>query len=269
MKPRVLIKIGGRAFEGEEGFKDLAEALKGNPHSEVIVVHGGGAEISKALEDAHRKTTFVDGIRVTGAGDIKIVEGVLSGTINRRISEWLAENGITCRSMSGKTKSLFVVEPLTRKGRDLGYVGRIKKINPGVVLEALGKGEVPVISPISANDRGESYNVNADSAASALAGAAKCSDLVFITDVPGVLVGEKPRVRLSAREATQMIEKGIVTGGMVAKIESALEALRNGVPQVHIVQWQGADTLARVLKKKDIPGTTIHLSTEADARVRE
>jgi acetylglutamate kinase len=94
MKPRILIKIGGRAFEGESGFKDLAAAIKSNPDIEVIIVHGGGAEISQALKKAHRETVFVDGIRVTRAEDIKIVEDVLSGTVNERIAGWLSKNGI-------------------------------------------------------------------------------------------------------------------------------------------------------------------------------
>ncbi|MBW2066769.1 MAG: acetylglutamate kinase [Deltaproteobacteria bacterium] len=264
MRPRVLIKIGGRAFEGEAGFKDLAMAIRAIPGIEVIIVHGGGEEISQALKEAGQKTTFIDGIRVTGAEDIKIVEQVLSGTINRRISEWLEENGIKCRRMSGKTDGLFVVEPLTKKGLEFGYVGRIKRVNPAVVLDALSNKQVPIISPISANDKGETYNVNADSAAAALAAAAGCSDLIFITDVPGVLAGGKPLSRVSAEEAAQMIASGIITGGMVAKIEAALEAMRDADLKVHIVQWQGAHTLAAILDGKDIPGTTIYLSSKSN-----
>ncbi|MBW1999072.1 MAG: acetylglutamate kinase [Deltaproteobacteria bacterium] len=269
MKARILIKIGGRAFEGEKGFKELARTVRANRDLQVIIVHGGGEEISRALKDAGQKTTFIDGMRVTGAEDIKIVEEVLSGNINRRISKWLEENGIKCRRMSGKTKALFVVEPLTKKGLQLGYVGRIKKVNPDVVLDALSDGEVPVISPISANDKGETYNVNADSAAAALAKAAMCSDLVFVTDVPGILAGDKPRHHLLAVEAAEMIGRGIITRGMIAKVESALDALRGGVPQVHIVQWQGPDTLARILEQEDIPGTTIHLSPKSGSGAPE
>ncbi|MBW2338508.1 MAG: acetylglutamate kinase [Deltaproteobacteria bacterium] len=181
MHTRILIKIGGRAFEDEGGFRELAEAIKSSKKVEVIIVHGGGAEISQALKDAGRQTEFIDGIRVTRAEDIKIVEEVLSGTVNQRISSWLEANGVPGMRMSGKTGGLFIVEPLARDGRDLGFVGKIKQVNPAVVIEAIQSGRVPVISPLSANEKGESFNVNADSAAAALAAAAGCTDLVFIT----------------------------------------------------------------------------------------
>ncbi len=257
MRSRILIKIGGRAFDGEQGFKDLAVAIKSNRESEIVIVHGGGAEISQALKDANRKTEFIDGIRVTLADDIKIVESVLSKTINQRIVSWLEENGVAASPLSGKTRQLFVVEPLTRGGRDFGYVGTIKKVNAKVVLERLAAGQVPVISPISANEKGESYNVNADSAAAALAAAIRCTDLVFVTDVPGVLVDDEIRPFLSVQKAQTLISNGTIKGGMVAKIESAFEALDRNVSRVHIIQWQGAQTLQKIITGKPETGTTI------------
>jgi len=257
MKSRILIKIGGRAFEDEGGFRELAGAIKSSKKVEVIIVHGGGAEISQALKDAGRQTRFIDGIRITRAADIKIVEEVLSGTVNQRISSWLEANGVSCAPMSGKTQKLFVVEPLTRNGRDLGFVGQIKQVNPAVVIDAIQSGKVPVISPISANERGESYNVNADSAAAALAAAAGCTDLVFITDVPGVRVDDQTRASLRVKEAQTLIADGIINGGMVAKMESAFEALDQDVPRVHIIQWQGPDTLGSIINRKSTAGTII------------
>jgi acetylglutamate kinase len=254
---RILIKIGGRAFEGEQGFKDLALAIKSTREVETVIVHGGGAEISQALKKAGRKTQFIDGIRVTRAGDIKIIDAVLSKTINQRIASWLEKNGVSCSPMSGKTRQLFIVEPLTRQGRDLGYVGKIKQVKAGVVLERLKAGQVPVVSPISANEKGESYNVNADSAAAALAAAIRCTDLVFITDVPGVLVDDEIRPSLSVQEARALIANGTIKGGMVAKMESAFEALHQNVPRVHIIQWQGQQTLHKIIKGKPETGTTI------------
>ncbi len=257
MKTRILIKIGGRAFEDERGFRELAEAIKSSKKVEVIIVHGGGAEISQALKDAGRQTEFIDGIRVTRAADIKIVEEVLSGTVNQRISSWLEANGVPGMRLSGKTEGLFIVEPLARDGRDLGFVGKIKQVNPAVVIEAIQSGRVPVISPISANEKGESYNVNADSAAAALAAGAGCTDLVFITDVPGVLVDDQTRAVLTVKEAQTLIADGIIKGGMVAKMESAFEALDQNVPRVHIIQWQGPHTLRNIIQGKSKSGTTI------------
>ena len=111
MKSRLLIKIGGKAFEGELGFKELATAIKSSRKLELIIVHGGGAEISQALKDAGRQTQFIDGIRLTQAEDIKIVEDVLSGTINRRIAAWISANGIACQRMSGRTENLWQAMP--------------------------------------------------------------------------------------------------------------------------------------------------------------
>ena len=257
MNTRILIKIGGRAFEDEVGFRELAVAIKANKNAEVIIVHGGGAEISRALKDAGRQTEFVDGIRITRAADIEIVEEVLSGTVNQRIFSWLEANGVPGLRMSGKTGGLFIVEPLTRDGRDLGFVGKIKQVNPAVVIDAIQAGKVPVISPISANETGDSFNVNADSAAAALAASAKCTDLVFITDVPGVLVDDQTRASLTVRQAQTLIADGIIKGGMVAKMESAFAALDQNVPRVHIIQWQGPDTLRGIIGRKSTAGTII------------
>jgi acetylglutamate kinase len=257
MRHRILIKIGGRAFENEDGFRELAEAINSSSSLEVAIVHGGGAEISQALKDAGRKTEFIDGIRITQAEDIQIVEGVLSGTVNQRISGWLEANGVTTVRLSGKTDGLFIVEPLIRNGRDLGYVGKIKQVNPEVVTAAIVSGNVPVISPISANEKGESYNVNADSAAAALAAAAQCTDLVFITDVPGVLIDDRTRPSLSISEAKKLITDGVIKGGMVAKMESAFQALNQNVPRVHIIQWQGAQTLHKITRQRCGAGTTV------------
>jgi acetylglutamate kinase len=257
MNPRILIKIGGRAFNSEQGFKELATAIKSSHELELMIVHGGGTEISQALRDAKRDTKFIDGIRVTRAEDIRIVEEVLSGTVNLRIASWLSGNGVACRRMSGKTENLFLVEPLTRGGLNWGYVGKIKQVNADVVLETIIERKVPVISPISANEKGESYNVNADSAAAALAAAIRCTDLVFITDVPGVLVDDEIRPSLSVQNAQALIASGTIKGGMVAKLESAFEALHQKVPRVHIIQWQGPQMLHEIIKGKPETGTTI------------
>ncbi len=126
-----------------------------------------------------------------------------------------------------------------------------------MVIDAIHSGKVPVISPISANDSGQSYNVNADSAAAALAAAASCSDLVFVTDVPGVLVDDQSRASLTVKEAQTLIADGIINGGMVAKMESAFAALDQNVPRVHIIQWQGPDTLRSIINRKSTAGTMI------------
>ena len=258
MTTRILVKIGGRAFEGREGFVSLAKAIKSIDNIQIIIVHGGGTEISQALKEAHRETVFVDGIRVTPAEDIKIVEDVLSGRINKRIADFLSENGVPCRRLSGKTDHLITVKPLIRQGRALGYVGEIQHVNPKPVFDSLEGGQVPVVSPISADGDGKSYNVNADSAAAALAVAVRCSDLIYLSDVPGVCTQDTILRSLTIRQARKLIADGTISGGMVAKIESACEALNGRVNRVHITHWHGPDTL-RNITRKDPSGTTIHL----------
>ena len=257
MISRILLKIGGRAFQGQDGFRELAQALKIHPSTEVMIVHGGGKEISKALKDARRPSFFIDGIRVTQAEDIEIVEAVLSGTINPRIASRLEASGIRCRCMAGKTDGLFLVKPLKRNNRDFGFVGEIYRVNATAVLDVLKNGKIPVISPISPDENGQSYNVNADSAASALAVATRCTDLVYLTDVPGVCVGEETKRCLTVEEATRLIADGTIEGGMVAKIKSAFEAVGGNVARVHITRWEGPETFDRLLGGSSDSGTII------------
>jgi len=257
MPHRLLIKIGGRAFEKEEGFRELAQAIKSIPDIEIIIVHGGGAEISKALQEHGREVTFIDGIRVTQAEDMQIIENVLSQTINQRIASLIRENGVACKCMSGKTEQLFVVEPMTREGQQYGFVGQIKQVNNGVVLRALKEGRVPVISPISADENHQSFNVNADSAAAALAAETNCMGLVFITDVPGVIDSGGVCRALSEEGARKRIADGTIKGGMVAKMMSAFEALANQVPAVFITQWEGIPTLQGIVAGECRSGTVL------------
>ena len=243
MPQRLLIKIGGRAFEQENGFQELAQAIQSIPQAEFSILHGGGAEISQALKDNGRPTRFIDGIRVTQAKDMAIIEKVLSETVNHRIASWLSRHGLTCRRMSGKTDQLFLVEPLTSAGHDYGYVGRVKQVNGRGVIAAMQSGAVPVISPISGDVSHNSYNVNADSAAAALAAAIDCTGLIFITDVPGVMASEGICQTLTEQEAREHIDAGVIQGGMVAKMNAAFEALAKGVSAAYIVKWEGINTL--------------------------
>ena len=258
MNSRLLIKIGGRAFETEAGFRELAQAIRAVPELKIIIVHGGGAEISQALRDHGRETRFIDGIRVTQAEDMVIIEKVLSGSINRRMASWLTDNGVPCERMSGKTEQLFVVEPMTRAGKQYGFVGHIKQVNGGVVLRALREGRVPVISPISADESHRSFNVNADSAAAALAAEIGCRGLVFITDVPGVLDSGGTCRALSEQGARERIADGTIQGGMVAKMTAAFDALANQVPAVYITKWEGLATLQDIAAGQCRSGTILY-----------
>ena len=256
-RTRMLIKIGGQAFADQTGFTDLAHGIRMIPDIGVIIVHGGGAEISQALKTAGRQSEFIDGIRVTQAEDIRIVEKILSVRVNQRIAGYLEAAGVACERLSGKSDGLVRVAPLRKNGRDYGFVGQVQRIDPKVVNQALSMGKVPVISPISADDSGDTYNVNADSAAAALAVGAFCSDLVFFSDVPGVCVGSDPLDQIDMSTAKDLIRRNVIKGGMVAKIEAAFSALTGGVARVHVAQWQGKKTLLALQEQPETVGTTI------------
>lgn len=244
-------------MEGTSGYNELAIALKKLKNVQVILVHGGGAEISVALKDAHIESKWIDGLRITTEKEIKIVEQILSETVNSRIAGILQKNGVACRRMSGKTKGLMIAEPLFHPTHDLGFVGQVKTVQPEAVIEALNAGEIPVISPISADQNGQTYNINADSAAGAIAGAVACTDLIYFTDVPGVKAGEEFLSQLTIDEAEKLIDTGVITGGMVAKMKSVFDAISAKVPQVHITRWHGSATLQDILDQNPESGTTI------------
>jgi len=257
MKSRVVIKLGGKALEGEEGFVSLGRAIRALDDAEVIVVHGGGAEISEALRRANRQPVFIDGLRVTTIEDMEIVEKVLSDDVNRRIAGYLQQTGLSVCRLSGKSRSLLLVEKLMHHGRDLGCVGQVQSVDPRVVIEALEKKQVPVISPISADRNGRTYNVNADSAAAAIAGSLACSDLIYFTDVAGVQVDGTVAAALTRAEARRLMAQRIVHGGMTAKMESAFAALDAGVQRVHICAWRGEETLEKILSGRYDFGTAV------------
>jgi acetylglutamate kinase len=253
----MVVKLGGKSLEGEAGYSSLGRAIKALTDVQVVVVHGGGAEISDALRAANREPVFVDGLRVTTPDDMAIVERVLSQEINVRIADILQRTGLAVCRLSGKSESLFIVKKWLRDGRDLGCVGEIVRVHPEVVRRALDRCEVPVISPISADANGQTYNVNADTAAGAMAGALDCSDLIYFTDVPGVRVGDHVASTLTTDEAQRAIELKVIHGGMVAKVESAFSAITAGVPRVHISAWQGDDTLLRIASGEYDFGTAV------------
>ncbi len=258
MEKRILIKIGGRAFADRSCFEELAAAMH-SVDAEFVIVHGGGAEISQALQEANRHTVFIDGVRVTQKEDVDIVERVLSETVNARIADYLSQCGVPCRRMSGRTQDLLVAQRTLRNGVDIGFVGEIVEVNPQAVYEALEQRLTPVVSPISAAKDGAVYNVNADAAAAALAVGVQCTDLVYFSDVPGVKDENSELVpRLSVHRGTSFIQAGVISGGMVAKMESIFAAIEKGVERVHITRWQGRQTLENILTEKHIEKTTIY-----------
>jgi acetylglutamate kinase len=250
----VVIKYGGHAM-GEESIARLFAAdavLLKLLGVRPVVVHGGGPQISRMLERAGVKSTFVDGLRVTDAETMEVAEMVLSGAINKEIASWITQAGATADvrgvGLSGKDAGLITVEKASRTRIDpssnieaevdLGFVGEPTHIDPKLVRGLIDSEDdyIPVIAPIGVAADGRTYNINADTVAGALAGALKAKRMLLLTDVAGVLDAEGLLVRqLSLDEARAAIATGVVTGGMIPKVETAIAAVEAGVEAVVIL----------------------------------
>ncbi len=235
----IVIKIGGNDLV-KAGFtpslvKVVAELNADQP---CILVHGGGRAIDRLMDQLGIKPRYVNGQRVTDEATLAAAEMVLSGHVNKDLTLALLEAGVDALGMSGVDRGLIRVEPW---GADLGRVGRVVQVRADVLLDLCEQGVVPVISPISVGPEGR-YNVNADHAAGAIAGAVGASQAAFLTDVPGVQIEADIVPRLSASEAELLIEQGVIHGGMIPKVQAALAALSGGVQEATITDLFGLRT---------------------------
>lgn len=245
---RVVIKYGGAAMVKEalkRGFCQDIELLR-SVGMKPVVVHGGGPEISKTLERFGNKSEFVDGVRVTSADDMRVVEMVLSGLVNAEIVTLLNQRGGMGVGISGKDGALLKAKKLQgENGRDLGQVGEVISVNRELIEMLLAKEYVPVISPVGIGDDGLSYNINADTAAAAVASAIGAQKLIYVTDVPGLLDAGELVSQISVDELDarlQSSESGI-SGGMRVKTRSIVRAMRDGVENVHIIDGRAPHSL--------------------------
>lgn len=231
-----VIKLGGSVIKNskaKEAFIKDTVLLKYtgiNP----IVVHGGGTEISELMNRLGMKIEFKNGYRVTDKKTMEIVEMILVGKINKDIVLNLNLNGGKSIGLSGKDGNLFYSEKETKFG-DIGSVGKIKKVNIDLINKILEDDYIPVVAPIGFDRNGVTYNINADIAASEIAKALKAEKLILMTDVDGVFKGKKLIPSITVKEAYELIENGIVSGGMVPKLQCAISAIENSVKAVHII----------------------------------
>ena len=236
---RCVVKYGGAAMlkaSLKKSFCDDIKLLK-SVGLQPIVVHGGGPEISRTLEQlGGAKPEFIDGVRVTSASDLKVVEMVLTGQVNAELVTLLNQDGAHAMGVSGKDGALLRARKLhADHGRDLGQVGEITAVNKSVLEMLLGQGFVPVISPVGLGDDGQSYNINADAAAAQIAVAVGANKLIYLTDVAGILREGELVSELCAADLEAELAAGTIAGGMKAKTQSILEALRGGVSRVHVI----------------------------------
>lgn len=243
-----VIKYGGHAMGDEslaESFANDVVLLKQvgiNP----VVVHGGGPQIAEMLKRLNIESSFVDGLRVTDAATVDVVEMVLAGRINKHIVTTINAAGGTAVGLSGKDGSLIEAQRLSRTTRDpdsniekvvdLGFVGQPTRINVGVLRSFEQSHIIPVIAPVGVGAEGETYNINADTAAGAIAAAMSAKKLLMLTDVAGVLDGAGELIsNLTTAKVKELMESGAITGGMIPKLETCLAAIEGDTEAAHIL----------------------------------
>lgn len=234
----VVVKYGGNAMINE----DLKNAVMGDIvllnliGMKVVLVHGGGPEITETLNAVGKKTEFVNGLRVTDAETAEIAMMVLAGKINKNLVNLINKFGAKALGLCGLDSQMIRAEKLDEK---LGFVGKITHINEDPILDVLNMGYIPVIATVGYDDEGNVYNINADTAAARIAGKLRAEALISMTDIDGLLRDKDDPSSLiheiNASEAPQLMREGIVSGGMIPKVECCIEAIRRGVKKVFII----------------------------------
>ncbi len=236
----IVVKYGGSAMSNEELQKNVIKdvTLLKLVGFKPIIVHGGGKEISRWVGKVGKKAEFVNGLRVTDAETMEIAEMVLN-KVNKSLVSMVQELGVKAVGISGKDGGLLTVEKKYSDGQDIGFVGDIKEVNPKVLYDLLENDFLPIIAPIGLDEHFDTYNINADDAACAVAKAVGADKLVFLTDIEGLYkdINDKSTFisRLTASAAQQLLTDGFIGGGMLPKLQNCTSAIRSGVNRVHIL----------------------------------
>ncbi|RMG60679.1 MAG: acetylglutamate kinase [Deltaproteobacteria bacterium] len=243
----IVIKYGGAAMVDDSLKKAFADDVVLLRYVGIypVIVHGGGPQIGKTLEKMGKDSVFVRGLRVTDDETMDVVEMVLGGKVNKEIVSLINLAGGRAAGLTGKDGRLIMArkyylkpeegEQVTPEIIDIGKVGEVERVNPEILQVLMREGFIPVIAPVGVGAEGETYNINADHVASAVASALKAEKLVYLTDVEGVKEGDELISTLTVDRARKMIKEGAIGGGMIPKVECAIESLKSGVRKVHIV----------------------------------
>ena len=256
----IVVKYGGSAMLDEELQKNVIKdvtflKLVG---FKPIIVHGGGKEISKWVSKAGMEPKFIDGLRVTDAETMEIAEMVLN-KVNKSLVSMVNELGVKAVGISGKDGQLLRCDKKLSNGQDIGFVGDIKEVNPKILFDLLEKDFLPIICPIGFDEGCQSYNINADTAAEKLAVALKAKKLILLTDVCGLMRDPKddstliPRLKVS--EVPALIKEGVISGGMIPKVDCCVEAVRQGVERANIQDGRVPHSILVELLSDDGVGT--------------
>ena len=236
----IVVKYGGSAMANEELQKNVIKdvTLLKLVGFKPIIVHGGGKEISKWVSKVGKEAEFVNGLRVTDAETMEIAEMVLS-KVNKRLVTMVEELGVSAAGVSGKDGKMLHVDKKYADGKDIGFVGDIKEVNAKILFDLLEKDFLPIVAPIGFDDDFNTYNINADDAACAIAKAVGAEKLAFLTDIEGLYkdINDKDSFisRITASQAEDLINSGCIGGGMLPKLNNCTEAVKEGVNKVHIL----------------------------------
>lgn len=265
-KKTIVIKYGG-SFMYDEAIKQSVMddlSLMRLVGIRLVIVHGGGKDISGLLNDLDIQTEFVEGLRITNEKVVEIAEMVLSGKINKEIVQLLQNREINAVGISGKDGGMIKCKKKFIKDLDIGFVGEIIHVDSKIITTLLKEDYVPVIAPIGTDKTGQSYNINADHVASAIATALKAEKLIYLTDTDGVYMDPENTDsiirRLFAEDVPKLIEEGVISGGMIPKVQNSVEALNQGVNSVHILDGKVEHSLLLELFTAAGVGTMIRRS---------
>ena len=265
----VVVKYGGNAMIDESLKQQVMEdiVLLWLIGVKVVLVHGGGPEINDLMTRLGKKAEFVDGLRVTDKETVDIVQMVLAGKVNKTLVNLLETKGGKAMGISGMDGQLIVAD---FKDERLGYVGEIKKINIQPVTDLLEKGYIPVISTVGCDKEGNTYNINGDTAAAHIAGALGAERLIMMTDIAGILRDkDNPDTlipEVSVEEAAELKKEGVISGGMIPKVECCIEAIKHGVENVIIMDGRVPHSILMELLTDEGAGTMV---TSKKAEVSE
>ena len=267
----VVVKYGGHAMGQEQMARDFARDIVLLEQTAInpVVVHGGGPQIEAMLKKLGIKSEFADGLRITDAKTVEVVEMVLAGSINKQIVGYINAAGGKAIGLCGKDGNMVqarkvsrsVVDPNSNieKVVDLGFVGEPEKVDLTMLSQVIGREMIPVLAPVATSANGGTFNVNADTFAGAIAGALKAKRLLLLTDVPGVLDKSKNLItELSVRDARKLIADGTISGGMIPKVETCIYALDQGVEGVVILDGKVPHAVLLELLTDHGVGTLMH-----------
>jgi acetylglutamate kinase len=233
----VVLKVSGHELDDAAYLVDFAAAVR-DQQAPILIVHGGGAEISALQKSMGIEPRYIEGVRITDSLSLKVVEMVLCGPVNKRLVRCLLDAGLDALGISGVDRGLVRAAKMTHPAQDMGFTGTVTSVRGDVLLAMLEQGITPVIAPVCLGE-GTAYNVNADHVAGAIAAAVDASRLVFLTNVQGVLVNETLVPTLTPDQTRALIADGVIFGGMIPKVQTALHALETGVSRAVITNLEG------------------------------